>query len=150
MSQSSYKYLKIPIAWKTLYTTILKIMSDFGVDIIKDCNATCSDSGKKAIECWVTFNAACVAFAEDKITQAKILIEILVDCLNKRYKTDFNPDDYTDIETETYEYEFDPNVFKTIVNGDDEGYEFDENIFTVVIDEDSSEYSFDSNMFTTT
>ena len=76
---NKFVFLKVPVKWTEIYNKLLILMSNRGIDMIKDCNASCDGETKKLIECWNQFNAACAAYAIGQETEAKILIRILID-----------------------------------------------------------------------
>ena len=91
---SEFIFFKVPIEWAALYQKLCILMTEHGVDIIKDCNANCSSSGKKLLQCWFNFNAACAAYENHQETEARVLLEIIIDCLNSTYNTNFDIDDF--------------------------------------------------------
>lgn len=154
MQDKDFYILKVPIKWNDIYQKMLELMANFGIDIIKECNAVCSDRGKSLIQCWMTFSVACSAFELNNLKEAKILIIILIDCLNKKYGTNFDSDkysDFSDYEGDEEIYEFDINVFKEVDNGVDDGvYEFNENVFeTEETLDGTNKLEFNKNIFET-
>lgn len=101
---NKFVFLKVPIKWTEIYNKLLILMSNRGIDMIKDCNASCDGETKKLIECWNQFNAACAAYAIGQETEAKILIRILIDCMNKKYKTNYDEEYYTDFNIDGLSY----------------------------------------------
>ena len=101
---NKFVFLKVPVKWTDIYNKLLILMSNRGIDMIKDCNASCDGETKKLIECWNQFNAACAAYAIGQETEAKILIRILIDCMNKKYKTNYDEEYYTDFNTDDLSY----------------------------------------------
>ena len=101
---NKFVFLKVPIKWTEIYNKLLILMSNRGIDMIKDCNASCDGETKKLIECWNQFNAACAAYAIGQETEAKILIRILIDCMNKKYKTNYDEEYYTDFNIDSLPY----------------------------------------------
>ena len=101
---NKFIFLKVPVKWTDIYNKLLILMSNRGIDMIKDCNASCDGETKKLIECWNQFNAACAAYAIGQETEAKILIRILIDCMNKKYKTNYDEEYYTDFNTDDLSY----------------------------------------------
>ena len=91
---SEFIFFKVPIEWAALYQKLCILMTEHGIDIIKDCNANCSSSGKKLLQCWFNFNAACAAYENHQETEARVLLEIIIDCLNNTYNTNFDIDDF--------------------------------------------------------
>lgn len=98
---NQFIFLQVPLKWTEIYNKLLILMSNKGIDMIKDCNAACDENGKRLIECWNEFNAACAAYANGQEKEAKILITILIDCMNKKYKTDYDVDYYTNFDIST-------------------------------------------------
>lgn len=101
---NKFIFLKVPVKWTEIYNKLLILMSNRGIDMIKDCNASCDGETKKLIECWNQFNAACAAYAIGQETEAKILIRILIDCMNKKYKTNYDEEYYTDFNINDLSY----------------------------------------------
>ena len=101
---NKFIFLKVPVKWTDIYNKLLILMSNRGIDMIKDCNASCDGETKKLIECWNQFNAACAAYAIGQETEAKILIRILIDCMNKKYKTNYDEEYYTDFNIDDLSY----------------------------------------------
>ena len=101
---NKFVFLKVPVKWTEIYNKLLILMSNRGIDMIKDCNASCDGETKKLIECWNQFNAACAAYAIGQETEAKILIRILIDCMNKKYKTNYDEEYYTDFNINDLSY----------------------------------------------
>ena len=101
---NKFIFLKVPVKWTEIYNKLLILMSNRGIDMIKDCNASCDGETKKLIECWNQFNAACAAYAIGQETEAKILIRILIDCMNKKYKTNYDEEYYTDFNIDSLPY----------------------------------------------
>lgn len=54
-------YLTIPVKYQCIYTKLLYLMSEVGIDIIKDCNSRCNDKNALIIRAWNMFQAACNA-----------------------------------------------------------------------------------------
>lgn len=101
---NKFVFLKVPVKWTEIYNKLLILMSNRGIDMIKDCNASCDGETKKLIECWNQFNAACAAYAIGQETEAKILIRILIDCMNKKYKTNYDEEYYIDFNIDNLSY----------------------------------------------
>lgn len=101
---NKFVFLKVPIKWTEIYNKLLILMSNRGIDMIKDCNASCDGETKKLIECWNQFNAACAAYAIGQESEAKILIKILIDCMNKKYKTNYDEEYYIDFNIDDLSY----------------------------------------------
>lgn len=75
--QSSISLIKIPLEYETLYHYLAERILDYGVDLVKDCNASKLSCNKKLLECWAMFQAACIAY-EDNEKESKFLINYIV------------------------------------------------------------------------
>lgn len=56
-----YIYVTIPAEYICVYHRILVMLADYGIDMLKDCKATCTDKNSGVIECFNMFNAAVAA-----------------------------------------------------------------------------------------
>ena len=56
-----YIYVTIPKQYICLYHRLLVLMADYGVEMLKDCKASCTDRNSTVIECFNMFNAAVAA-----------------------------------------------------------------------------------------
>ena len=56
-----YIYVTIPAEYVCVYHRILAMLADYGVEMLKDCKATCKDRNSGVIECFNMFNAAVAA-----------------------------------------------------------------------------------------
>lgn len=104
-TEDNFIYLSIPIVWNDIYLYFIDLLSTHGIDIIKDCNANCSEKGKDIIQCWITFQTACTLFDFDR-TESIILFRIAVDCLNNKYNGKFDIDYYVNLIDEMNELPF--------------------------------------------
>lgn len=59
--EPEYIYVTIPKEYICLYHRLLVLMADYGVEMLKDCKASCSDRNSNVIECFNMFNAAVAA-----------------------------------------------------------------------------------------
>ena len=101
---NGFYFLKVPIQWSGIYVSLLKLMADQGIDMLKDCKSSCSGTGKKLIECWNIFNAACAAFEYGNLKEAKVLIEYIVAQMNSNYKTNFKKELYLTFNLDELDY----------------------------------------------
>lgn len=125
---NKFVFLSVPIKWTEIYNKLLILMANRGIDMIKDCNAACNDDAKRLIQCWNEFNAACAAYKLGQETEAKILIEILIDCMNRKYRTNYDAAYYTNFDISSLSYINCNNVsfFTQPVDHDIEANSFDE------------------------
>ena len=56
-----YVYITIPAEYICVYHRILAMLADYGIDMLKDCKATCTERNSGVIECFNMFNAAVAA-----------------------------------------------------------------------------------------
>ncbi|WP_288060003.1 hypothetical protein [Thomasclavelia cocleata] len=56
-------YLIIPADYVCLYNKLLVMLSDFGLELIKDCQSSCKAKNKNIIDCWNMFQSACACYA---------------------------------------------------------------------------------------
>lgn len=56
-----YIYMTIPAEYICVYHRILAMLADYGIEMLKDCKATCKDRNSGVIECFNMFNAAVAA-----------------------------------------------------------------------------------------
>ena len=56
-----YVYITIPAEYICVYHRILAMLADYGIDMLKDCKATCTEKNSGVIECFNMFNAAVAA-----------------------------------------------------------------------------------------
>ena len=59
--EPKYIYITIPAEYVCVYHRILAMLADYGVEMLKDCKATCKDRNSGVIECFNMFNAAVAA-----------------------------------------------------------------------------------------
>ena len=66
-----YIYMTIPADYVCIYHKILILLSEYGVDMLNDCQAGCSNQNKSIINCFNMFNAAVAArkLGQDKTAE---------------------------------------------------------------------------------
>ena len=57
-----YVYMVIPSPYVCVYHNVLRLLADYGEEMLKDCKATCTQRNSGVIECWNMFNAAVAAY----------------------------------------------------------------------------------------
>lgn len=67
-------YLTIPVKYQCIYTKLLYLMSEVGIDIIKDCNSRCNDKNALIIRAWNMFQAACNASSTGEQQKADFIM----------------------------------------------------------------------------
>lgn len=73
----TYIYLTVPEQYKCVYEKLLIKLSDLGIDIVKDCGATCRGINRSVINCWNMFQAACAAYTLGEEKKAHLLIHYI-------------------------------------------------------------------------
>lgn len=86
--QPEYVYMTIPAEYVCIYHKILIMLTDFGIDLLKDCNASCNSKNRKVIDCFNMFNAA---IAAKKLNQNK-LAETLINYIKGQINLNYNGD----------------------------------------------------------
>lgn len=84
--QPEYVYMTIPAEYVCIYHRILVMLADFGVDLLKDCQAACNSKNRKIIDCFNMFNAAVAA---RKLNQFK-LAETLINYIKAQIDLNYN------------------------------------------------------------
>lgn len=72
--QPEYVYMTIPAEYVCIYHRILMMLSDFGVKLLRDCQASCTSKNRKVVDCFNMFNAAVAArkLGQDKLAATLI------------------------------------------------------------------------------
>ena len=74
----TYVYLTVPFKYNCVYTKLLIMVSDLGIDLIKDCTSTCKGVNRQVINCWNMFQAACAAYQLGEEKKADLLINYII------------------------------------------------------------------------
>ena len=72
-----YVYMTIPAEYVCVYHKILITLADYGVELIKDCAASCTKKNIKIIDCFNMFNAAIAARKLNKTKEAELMIKYI-------------------------------------------------------------------------
>ena len=67
-------YVTIPKEYLCVYHKILVLLAEYGIDMLKDCKASCTDRNSNVIECFNMFNAAVAAHKLGQDSLANTLI----------------------------------------------------------------------------
>lgn len=81
-----YVYVTIPAEYVCVYHRILAMLADYGVEMLKDCKATCKDRNSGVIECFNMFNAAVAAKTLGMESRATALIKYIKAKINQIYQ----------------------------------------------------------------
>lgn len=84
---NKYSYLKIPIDYVCVYNKLAYCLYSYGIDIIKDCSASCKTNNKNIIELWNLFQLAIVCFEKNEIDKADYFIDYIKSNLDKIYNS---------------------------------------------------------------
>lgn len=88
--EPEYIYVTIPAEYICVYHRILAMMADYGVDMLKDCKASCTDRNSNVIECFNMFNSAVAARKLGQTKLAETLIKYIKAKINQIYKSKDN------------------------------------------------------------
>lgn len=89
---AEYIYVSIPKEYLKIYTHLLILMSEYGEEMLDDCNASCTNKNLEVIKCFNMFNAAIAAKELGKTKLAETLIKYIEATLNQKYKIIKYPD----------------------------------------------------------
>lgn len=69
-----YVYMTIPADYICVYNKILILLSEYGLDMLNDCQASCTKRNKSIVDCFNMFNAAVAArkLGQDKVAETII------------------------------------------------------------------------------
>ena len=67
----------IPRDWIVTYHRILILMAEYGVEMLKDCKAGCTNRNKNVVDCYNMFNAAIAAKLTGEEPKANVLINYI-------------------------------------------------------------------------
>ncbi len=84
---NKYSYLKIPLDYVCIYNKLAYCLYAYGIDIIKDCSASCKTNNKTIIELWNLFQLAVVCFEKNEIDKADYFIDYIKSNLDKIYNS---------------------------------------------------------------
>lgn len=70
-----YIYMTIPSDYVCIYNKILILLSEYGLNILNDCNASCNNRNKSIINCFNMFNSAVAARKLGLNKQAETIIK---------------------------------------------------------------------------
>lgn len=73
----TYIYLVVPDKYNCVYEKLLIKLSDLGIDILKDCGATCRGINRSIINCWNMFQSACAAYSLGEEKKSDLLINYI-------------------------------------------------------------------------
>lgn len=84
---NKYSYLKIPLNYICIYNKLAHCLYSYGIDIIKDCSASCKTNNKNIIELWNLFQLTIVCFEKNEIDKADYFIDYIKSNLDKIYNS---------------------------------------------------------------
>lgn len=84
--EPEYIYITIPAEYICVYHRILAMLADYGVDMLKDCKASCTDKNSGVIECFNMFNSAVACYKLGKTKEAQTIIKYIKAKINQIYK----------------------------------------------------------------
>ena len=81
-------YLEIPAEYVCTYNKLVTYLSDYGMDLLNECDSACKQHNKNLIKCWNMFQAAIAAKSVGKDKEANVLITYINAQLEDIYKSD--------------------------------------------------------------
>lgn len=84
--EPEYVYVTIPAEYVCVYHRILAMLADYGIEMLKDCKATCTDKNSGVIECFNMFNSAVACHKLGKVKEAEVIIKYIKAKINQIYK----------------------------------------------------------------
>lgn len=86
-----FVYMIVPAEYVCTYHKLLVLLSDFGIEMLNDCNAGCKGKNKNIVNCWNMFQTACAAYQIGNTRQANVIINYIKETINSIYRgTDIN------------------------------------------------------------
>lgn len=97
-----YILFKIPQKYAVIYEKLLVKLAAIGIDLLKDCSASCTGENKYVLMCWNMFQCACADYERNgyETVECRVLIKYIVNQLNLDV-------DYTDIDVSSFDASFD-------------------------------------------
>lgn len=86
MAEVNYVYATIPARYVCLYHKLLVLLAEFGVDMLKDCAATCKGNNKTVVNCFNMFNAAVAAYQLGRTKDAEVLAKYINSQINAIFR----------------------------------------------------------------
>lgn len=83
-----YIYMTIPAEYVCIYHKILILMAEYGLNMLNDCQAGCTNQNKSIINCFNMFNAAIAARKLGLTKQAETIMKYVNGQLNLIYHAD--------------------------------------------------------------
>lgn len=81
-----FVYVTIPKEYICVYHKILIMLADYGIDMLNDCKAACTDRNSGVIECFNMFNAAVAVYKLNNTSLANTLITYVKAKIEQIYK----------------------------------------------------------------
>ena len=78
-----YIYVTIPADYVCVYHDIMQLLADYGIEMLKDCKASCTKRNSNVIECFNMFNAAVAARKLGQTKLAETLIKYIKAKINQ-------------------------------------------------------------------
>lgn len=82
-----YSYLKIPLDYVCVYNKLAYCLLAYGVDIIKDCTASCKTIDKDIIKYWNLFQLAITCYDKGEVGKAEYFINYIKANIDRIYKS---------------------------------------------------------------
>ena len=84
--EPEYVYMTIPAEYVCIYHKLLVYLSDFGIELLQDCQASCSAKNKTIIDCWNMFQSMIACYNLGLTDKAKVFKKYIEAQLDIYYK----------------------------------------------------------------
>lgn len=88
--EPEYVYVTIPAEYICVYHRILAMLADYGIEMLQDCKANCTERNSGVIECFNMFNAAVACRKLGKTKEANVIITYIKAKINSIYQSKDN------------------------------------------------------------
>lgn len=84
--EPEYVYMTIPAEYVCIYHKLLVYLSDFGIELLQDCQASCAAKNKTIIDCWNMFQAMVACYNLGQKDKAEVFKKYIEAQLEIYYK----------------------------------------------------------------
>ena len=86
LANPTYVYMIIPAEYVCIYHKLLVMLTQFGIDMLDDCSATCKGNNKNVVTFLNMLQADCAAYQLGETSKATVLINYIKGQLNIIYQ----------------------------------------------------------------
>lgn len=84
--QPEYVFMTIPAEYVCIYHKLLVYLSDFGLELLADCKASCNAKNKSIIDCWNMFQSMIACYNLGQTDKAEVFKKYIEAQLDIYYK----------------------------------------------------------------